>query len=109
MATNTERKCIVDHTTYKYCPHCGNYNSKETWRLIFCSENCMAIHDVYDKVKAQKISTYEAKQLLNACDMSNYENFTDEMKRVLGSVVEEQKKPAKKRTKIVNDIIEDEI
>lgn len=105
----TERKCIVDHTTYKYCPHCGNYNSKETWRLIYCSENCMAIHDVYDKVKAHKISTYEAKQLLDDCDMTNYENFTDEMKRVLGDVVEQKKAVRKSRTKIVNDIVDEEI
>lgn len=91
MSNAKERKCIIDGTIYKYCPHCSNYNSNEKWRLIYCSENCMNIHKVYDAYKAKKIDKVEAKNRLAECDLSNYGNISAFIKEVLDEVVESEK------------------
>lgn len=49
-----ERKCIVDGTIYEYCPHCGSDGSKETWKMIYCSETCREVDGILKKFKAGK-------------------------------------------------------
>lgn len=71
------RKCIVDKTQYKYCGNCKDYNPNETWRYLYCSENCRQIYHTLDAYKAKKINEEEAISILEKLDLSNKDNFTD--------------------------------
>lgn len=66
MAHN--RKCIVDLTEYKYCPHCGD-NPDETWRFIYCSENCRGIDKVMQGFVSGRLSELEAQEELKNYDV----------------------------------------
>lgn len=57
------RKCIVDLTEYKYCPSCGD-NPDETWRFIYCSENCRGIDKVLQGVVSGRLTELEAQEEL---------------------------------------------
>lgn len=60
-----ERKCIIDNKIYEYCPRCGN-NPNETWRFLYCSEDCRNADTIIKKFKANKISALEARNELSA-------------------------------------------
>lgn len=81
-----ERKCIVDATEYKYCNKCGHYNSDETWRFIFCGENCRKIYKVMERFVNKSITELEAQELLKECDLSNKEHFEKDIKDNLRKV-----------------------
>ncbi len=61
------RKCIVspNHHFYKYCPQCGRDNPEETWRFLFCSENCRDVYRVFEAFAEKKIDAVTAEQRLN--------------------------------------------
>lgn len=87
-----ERKCIVDGTSYKYCNKCSGYNAKETWRTLYCSENCLKIFNVCSKYVGGNIAIADAKKELDSCDLTNKENFASGIKKnvmdIMGTVVE---------------------
>ena len=70
-----ERTCIVDGTKYEYCSHCGEFDSTETWRYLYCSQNCKAIYEICAAFATGKIDAIEARVKLNRCDLSNIDNF----------------------------------
>ena len=59
-----DRKCIVDAKQYNYCPHCKD-NPNETWRFLFCSENCRDIYHILEDWVAKKITSDAAREKLN--------------------------------------------
>lgn len=87
-----EKKCIVCGTQYKYCNHCSEYNSEETWRHLFCSENCKGIFDIYMKTRDGVISKEEAIRKIKKFDLSNIENFSNQVKPAIKSLLEEEVK-----------------
>lgn len=70
------RKCIVDLTEYKYCPHCGD-NPEETWRFIYCSENCRGIDKALQGFVSGRLNELEAQEELK--------NYTVDMNKVCKS------------------------
>lgn len=78
-----EKKCIVCGTQYKYCSHCSEYNSEETWRHLFCSENCKGIFDVFMKVRDGVIDKETGKKMLKKYDLSKLNTFSDQVKSVI--------------------------
>lgn len=64
-----ERTCIVDKIKYRYCPNCNGDNPNETWRYIFCSENCRNLYKTLEDWKAKKITSAQAKQQLNKLEI----------------------------------------
>ena len=82
-----ERKCIVDQTTYEYCNHCGSFNPYETWRFLFCCENCRKIYDVISKFISGTYTAKEARKELEECDMSGYDHFHSTMKADLDKII----------------------
>lgn len=72
-----DRKCIVcpDKHHYKYCNNCNGYNSLETWRFIFCSENCRGIYKIASDFVDNIITGAEAKELLKEYDLSDLEFY----------------------------------
>lgn len=101
-----ERKCIVDLKEYKYCNRCGGYNSEETWRFIFCSENCKNIYAIVDKFLAGSIDAIKAQELLKECDLSGKEHFHIHIKKHIDEIF--AVKPEVKEVEIIPEVIIEE-
>lgn len=69
------RTCMVDRKQYTYCPKCGKDNPNETWRFLFCSDNCRQIYHVVEDYKKEKISISEANSKLNNFSITDKENL----------------------------------
>lgn len=82
-----ERRCIVDATEYKYCNQCSAYNPEETWRFLFCSENCREIYSIITKCLAGSITADEARKRLDECDMSGVDHFQPVTKKDLDKIL----------------------
>lgn len=95
-----DRKCIVcpDKHIYKYCSHCAGYKSKETWRYLYCSQNCRGIYNIATDFSKGKISELEAKKELEKYDLSDLEFFNstikNEIKEILSVTEKEEIKVA---------------
>lgn len=84
-----ERKCIVCGAEYKYCSRCSQYNSEETWRYLYCSKNCRKIYKAFSSVKGGSMSKEEAKKEFKDSDLTNVENFNEEIKALISEVTKE--------------------
>ena len=81
---NDNKVCILCNTHYKYCEGCpSKYNVNETWRNIFCSEECRDIYSIYDSLKANKTTDSEAGKMLRKYDASYIERTKEPMKAML--------------------------
>ena len=87
MATN--RKCIVcpDKHHYKYYSNCSGYNSKETWRYLYCSENCRSIYDIATRFSRGKITELEAKKELENYDLTDLEFYNPTIKKEIKDIL----------------------
>lgn len=84
------RNCVICGQAYKYCMGCPEqYNTQETWRNIFCSENCRDIYQTYNSLKAGEIDASAARQKMKALDMSRWNKVSGFIKEVLSPVVDE--------------------
>lgn len=92
------RECVVCKTKYKYCMGCPHkYNTKETWRNIFCSENCREIYQIYNSLKGKEIDKSTAKKRLKKCDLSRLSLFNDFIKNDITQIVNEGNTSKRKR------------
>ena len=84
-----DRKCIVcpDKHHYKYCSNCGGYNPIETWRFIFCSENCRGIYKIASDFVDGNISKEEAKEKLKNHDFSDLEFYHKYIKKNIQDIL----------------------
>ena len=84
-----DRKCIVcpDKHIYKYCSHCAGYNSKETWRYLYCSQNCRGIYNIATDFSRGKILGLEAKRELEKYDLSDLEFFNSTIKNEIEEIL----------------------
>lgn len=98
-----ERKCIVDLKEYKYCNKCGGYNANETWRFVFCSENCRGIYGVVEKFISGNISALEAQELLKNYDLSEKDHFHPHIKKRFEEIF--AVKPEVKEIEIIPEVI----
>ena len=95
--TNDNKVCIICGTHYRYCEGCPTkYNTKETWRNLFCSERCRSTYHIYDWVKAGRMSDKEASKELRKVDASYLESLNEPMKSVLVGVMNTDKKVVEK-------------
>lgn len=99
------RECLVDKVQYQYCPHCNGNNSAETWRFLFCSDNCRNINSVFEGVRDNKISEDEARTRLASCNLDKIETFGERYKTLLKPIV--NKKVVK--TPVVETVVEETV
>ena len=69
------RECYLCGRDYQYCPTCSQDKMKPAWMFEFHSENCKNIFDICTRFNMNLMSKSEAQDALNACDLSNKENF----------------------------------
>ena len=84
-----DRKCIVcpDKHHYKYCSNCSGYNSKETWRFLFCSQNCKEIYSIATDFVNGKLTGLEAKHKLEKLDLSDLEFYHSVIKKNIEDIL----------------------
>lgn len=94
-----DRKCLLCNGNYKFCLNSNKYDRTETWRNLYCSENCRELYFLYDKMKSGKIERKEAVRNIKAFDTTKLSAFNEPMKSVLTSLVNEILKPTPRKKK----------
>lgn len=64
-----DRVCTICGKKYNYCPNCGRGDARETWRYIYCSNECKTVFDTCEKFVSKKITATEAKSRLDKIKM----------------------------------------
>ena len=73
MASNREeKKCRICGKINKYCPRCDQ--KKQSWRMSFCSENCLNFYDIYTGVRDGRYTIAEAHEKILKCDISKIDD-----------------------------------
>ena len=88
------RECYLCGKDYQYCPTCSQDKMKPAWMSEFHSENCKNIFDICTRFNMQLMSKIEAQDALNACDLSNKENFKSYVQRDLENIFKVDAVPA---------------
>lgn len=94
------RECYLCDQDYLYCPTCSQDKMKPAWMSEFHSENCKNIFDICTRFNMNLMSKVEAQDALNACDLSNKENFKSYVQRDLEVIFAEEPKKRGKRIEI---------
>lgn len=63
------RTCAACLKKYQYCAHCGEYNPREPWRYLFCSEECREIFHACSDYNQGNLSAKDAKEILKRHDI----------------------------------------
>lgn len=88
------RECYLCGRNYQYCPTCSQDKMKPAWMSEFHSENCKNIFDICTRFNMKLMSKSEAQAALNACDLSNKENFKSYVQRDLENIFKADVVPA---------------
>lgn len=84
-----ERTCVVDKKKYIYCPPCGKGDPNETWRYIYCSEDCRELFHIASDWTAKKLSATAAKIRLDGINVPPLENLQSSLKKNLDEIYSE--------------------
>ena len=99
------RTCLTCNTQYSYCPNC---NRKEpAWMGEFHAENCKNIFDICTRFNMQMLTKEQAKEALDACDLSNKANFKSFVQRDLENIYKVE--PVLKRGRRAEIVIDEAI
>lgn len=80
-----DRICVVDRTHYNYCT-CKGGDPNETWRYLYCSENCRNIYRIIDDYVSNKIDAKTAKERFNLLEMPEMDQLQDTIKKTVEDI-----------------------
>ncbi|MDF2885234.1 MAG: hypothetical protein K0R54_5806 [Clostridiaceae bacterium] len=103
----SNRECKICGEPYYYCQSCQKLESFESWRLYGHDINCYKIFMILRDDFLKNTSREETISLLNNCDLSNLENFNDNIKTQIKDILSTKKTNIinkKNKNKIVNSI-----
>lgn len=86
------RTCVVCGEKYSYCPSCGHDLDKPKWMTTFCSDNCRDVYRACAGYYAEQLNKDEVKEILEQCDLSKKEHFTDATQKVINKIYEDDAK-----------------
>lgn len=95
------RKCSTCGTQYSYCPNCDR--NAPYWMTCFHTENCKNIFQLCTQYNVGLLTKEQAQEALNACDLSNKENFAECIQRDFKNIFAEEPKKRGKRAEVVID------
>lgn len=94
------RECLTCGEKYSYCSRC---NKKDpAWKSEFHSENCKNIFQICVQFNAGSMTKEAAKEALEACDLSNKENFKPCIQRDFANIFAVDEDQSKKRERKSN-------
>ena len=77
------KTCILCGKVYTYCEHCKDFAHLPVWMNIFHEENCKKIFSIATEYNLGNISEDVAKDKLADCDLSNKDNFKQNVKDLI--------------------------
>ena len=84
---NDNKTCVMCGKQYKYCENCpSKYNTTETWRNIFCSEECRELYQIYNGYKGGKITDKQAYKRLSKISTVYLNKIKEPMKSVFNLI-----------------------
>ena len=107
-----ERKCVLCGTQYIYCPHCKD-DPKETWRFLYCSDNCRDVYHIIELWIAKKLTSVQARNQLEKCTLPPMEDIKEALRKNIEQIYKESegndipkeqlKKRGRKKKILVNE------
>lgn len=94
-------KCIVCGNEYETC-NCGSENNTP-WKVLCDSSNHYRIHLMLTEYAAKLIDEDEAIAILDKCDISGWNDFTETYRNLIGELLTYKKKKEIENKKIVTD------
>lgn len=101
------RKCLCCNVDYHYCPTCSQDRMKPSWMAEFHDENCKNIFDICTRFNMELMSKEDAQKALNACDLSNKENFKDYVKRDIANIFAKPAVPKAAKSKSCEVVLQE--
>lgn len=92
------KKCILCGKTYTYCSRCEEFDHLPRWMEIYCSDNCRTIFNTLTSYNSKTISTNEALNILNTCDLSDVDKFHEFNQGLVKEILGSKKKVEKEVT-----------
>ena len=96
-----DKKCIVCNKHHKYCANDARYNKDETWRNLYCSEECRAVFDIYNEFKHGLIDSGEVSKRIKKVNYGELNKINEPMRSMLLNAIQKDvpaEKPAKPKT-----------
>lgn len=84
-----ERTCCVCKKNYHFCPPCGKGDPYQTWRYIYCSEDCRELFNIASDWTAKKLSATEAKIKLDGINVPPLNNLQSSLRKNLDEIYSE--------------------
>ena len=82
------RTCIVCGATYTFCPHCGDESRREeTWRMIYCSNDCRQIFGIVTDYLNKHIDLREARHRLGFVSLKNQDSFDEDIRKSIEEIL----------------------
>lgn len=85
-----ERKCVLCHSSYSYCPTCQDYIDYPRWMNLFCSSNCHELYLTLNDYYAKHSTREDTLAKLNELDLSKYDSFAEPYKRAINGVLDSE-------------------
>ena len=96
------KKCVCCEGKYKYCSHCNKNVKQESWKNLFCSENCRDVFKTLQDYVNGYLNIAEAKEKLCGLDLNI--NTTKQINKHITEIMAyEVPKPEKEVQPIVEE------
>ncbi|MDO5399139.1 MAG: hypothetical protein Q4G33_14575 [bacterium] len=95
------KTCLVCQTKYTYCSSCEEFARLPRWMTCFCGENCHNVFNIISLYEDKHISLEEAKQKLDACDLSKIKTNETPASRIIENIY---KTSIKEESDIMNTV-----
>lgn len=97
-----ERKCILCGITYKYCPHCGEFDTLPKWMTMFDKEACKEIFNAVSEYNFGKLTTAQAKMVLDKYPLEDHTKYTKITQKSIADIDMKVNKSKKRTVKNVS-------
>lgn len=96
-----ERKCILCGITYRYCPHCGEFDSLPKWMTMFDKDACKEIFNAVSEYNFGKYTASEAKRILDKYPLEDHMRYTKITQKSIADINAKINKSKKRIAKVV--------
>ena len=81
-----DRTCIVCGKDYVYCPNCQKGDPNETWRNIYCSEECRGIYKICNSFAFGHTTAEAAKKQLDKYHITDRSKYSEDVRKSLSAI-----------------------
>lgn len=95
-----ERICITCGKKYVYCPNCQKGDPSETWRNIYCSDECRDIYKICNSFAFGHINVETAKKQLDKYGITDRSKYNEDVRKSLSAIYAEAPKTETKDAEV---------